>query len=222
VSIGPDIAEALEEVGTAITIIKSGGAETTGEYIHYKINNQATKPFIREFFVDGWFYYNTATSAGDIIKFNVLSTYFLLMNLTPLLFENAIIQKNGVLYKCNVYPTLLRPREVRDPISYLTRTVWDTVTQFRGLITTPLYGHDYETDEEVGHFGLEVHEMYAQESLGIQINDRVFISSSEYYRVELIKPRRYEGINVYELGEDTRSWTTTTTTTSSSTTTTTA
>jgi len=93
------------------------------------------------------------------------------------------------------------------------------------LITTPLYGNVLETDEALGQLGLEVHELYARNIFDIKVNDRVKLSSDQYYRVESIKYRRYDGVTVYELGEDTRAYTSTTTTTSStstSTTTTTA
>lgn len=92
-----------------------------------------------------------------------------------------------------------------------------------GLLTTPLYGHDLATDEELGYLGLEVHELYLPESLKVQTLDRIRLTSTQYYRVETIKPRRYEGVDVFEVGEDSRpapSTTTTTTTTSTSTSTT--
>jgi hypothetical protein len=219
-TIGPDIEEALTEVGTAITITDSSGATHTGEYIYFIPNSQATKPFIREFFLEGWFPYNTVASSGDLIKFNVTSTYYMVMNLTPFMFENSIIRKDAVLYKCNVDAILLRPREVRDS-NYFSRTVWDiVVSSMRCLLTTPLYGNALEIDEAIGQLGLEVHELYARDVHGIQVNDRVKVSSSQYYRVESIKYRRYDGVTVYELGEDNRAYTTTTTTTTSTTTTT--
>jgi hypothetical protein len=220
-TIGPDIEEALDEVGTAVTIIDSAGVSHTGEYIYYKPNSQATKPFIREFFLEAWLPYNTAATSGDLIRFNVTGTYYMLMNLTPFMFENSIIRRDGVLYKCNVTAVLLRPTEVRGS-NYLTRTVWEVIEPtLRCLITTPLYGNELETDEAIGHLGLEVHELYAQDLHGIRVNDRIKVSSDQYYRVESIKYRRYDGVTTYELGEDTRAYTTTTTTTTTTSTSTT-
>lgn len=225
-TIGPDIEEALDEVGTAVTITDSVGTSHTGEFIYYKPNAQATKPFIREFFLEAWFPYATAATSGDLIRFNVTGTRYMLMNLSPFMFENTIIRNDGVLYKCNVEAILLRPREVRNAINYLSRTVWDVISASMWcLITTPLYGNVLETDEALGQLGLEVHELYARNIFDIKVNDRVKLSSDQYYRVESIKYRRYDGVTVYELGEDTRAYTSTTTTTSStstSTTTTTA
>jgi hypothetical protein len=218
-TIGPDIKEALVEVGQAVIVTDRLSVDHTPEFIYYKPNSQATKPFIREFFLEAWFSYDTPTLSGDLVKFVVTGTRYMLMNLTPFMFENTIIRMDGVLYKCNVEASLLRPREVRE--NYLTRTVWDVIASSMWcLLTTPLYGNQLDTGESLGQLGLEVHELYARDIFDIRVNDRVKVSSDQYYRVESIKYRRFDGVTTYELGEDNRSYTTTTTTTNSTTTTT--
>ena len=218
-TIGPDIKEALVEVGQAVVITDRLSVDNSGEFIYYKPNSQATKPFIREFFLEAWFSYDTIALGGDLVKFSVTGTRYMLMNLTPFMFENTIIRMDGVLYKCNVEAVLLRPREVRE--NYLTRTVWDVIAASMWcLLTTPLYGNQLDTGESLGQLGLEVHELYARDIFDIKVNDRVKVSSDQYYRVESIKYRRFDGVTTYELGEDNRSYTTTTTTSTTTTTTT--
>ena len=224
-TIGPDIEEVLDEVGTSYTILRDSG-NVTGEKTYYKSNSQVTKPFIREFFLEAWFPYNTEAIGGDYVQLLTTGDIYLVMNRTPQMFEDSIIKWDVVLYKCNVIIDILRPVESDGwNADYQKPTAWQYVHENKyALLTTPLYGHDLATDEELGYVGLEVHEMYAPLSLDIQSLDRVKLTSLEYYRVETIKPRRYEGVNVYEVGEDTRvnqSTTTTTTSSSSSTTTTT-
>ena len=97
-------------------------------------------------------------------------------------------------------------------------------TNRQSLITSPLYGTDLDTDEELGLIGLVINEMYIPSSYDCKVHDRIRLSSGDYFRVEAFKKRRYEGVNVVEIGYDTRatsSSTTTTTSSSSSTTTTT-
>lgn len=229
-TIGPDIEEVLDEVGTSYTILRDSG-NITGEKTYYKTNSQVTKPFIREFFLEAWFPYNTEAVGGDYIQFSTTGDVFLVMNKSPQMFEDAIIKYDVVLYKCNVVLDVLRPVEDDDwDANYQKLTTWQHIAnQKYGLVTTPLYGHDLATDEELGYLGLEVHELYLPASLNVRSLDRIRLTSLEYYRVETVKPRRYQGVNVFEIGEDTRvapsttttSTTTTTTTSSSSTTTTT-
>lgn len=215
-TIGPDIQEALDEVGISIFITGVSDVEgTTKEYIYYKPNAQATKPFIREFFLEAWFNYMTTALSGGLVRFVKTGARYMIMNLTPFMFEDEVIRRDAVLYKCNVNAVLLRPREVRE--NYLTRTVWDIISSSMWcLLTTPLYGNVLETDEALAQLGLEVHELYARDIYGIQVNDRVKLSSDQYYRVESIKYRRFDGVTVYELGEDNRAYSTTTTTSTSS------
>lgn len=228
-TIGPDIAEVLQEVGIAITIEDVDGNQTTGEYSYTEPNSQVTKPFIKEFFLEGWLSYITAANVGDYIIFGVTGDRYIVMNKTPQIFENAVIKYDIILYKTNVVVDVLRPttdESNRDAQTYQLVTTWSTIkADVNVLLTTPLYGHDLSEDEELGQLGLEVHEMYIPKDVGIQPLDRIRVTSTEYYMVSTVKPRRYSDVDVVELTEDTRpaaSTTTTTTTTSSSSTTTTS
>lgn len=219
-SIGPEIKEVLQEVGATYTILRDVG-NVTGEKTYYKTNSQVTKPFIREFFLEAWFQYDTSAIGGDYIQFSVTGDIFIVMNSTPYLFENQVIRYDVVLYKCNEIVDVVRPIEGDDwNADYRKLTTWRYIAEQKPvLITTPLFGHDLATDEELGYLGLTVNEMFAPSSLGIQILDRIRITSTDYHRIETIKRRRYKDVDVFELGEDSRvAQSTTTTTTTSSTT----
>ena len=78
-------------------------------------------------------------------------------------------------------------------------------------------------EKELGILGIETHEVYIQSSVGLQELDRIkVLGTNEFYRVEGIRRRRYEAVDVVKVGEDVRPSTTTTTTFSTTTTTTTA
>ena len=223
-SIGPDAKAVYAEVGVSFTILRDSG-NITGEYLVFKPNSQVTKPFIQEFFLEASIAYDTDTVAGDIIQFVVTSDKYLVMNNTPILFVDEIYKYASVLYKTNVSVDILRPSESRNSHTYQYETTWTMVKgSVDALLTTPLYGHSLESDEELGLIGVELNEFYIPSSIGVQVLDRIRVAPSEYYRVETVKKRRYSAVDVIELSEDTRlmhSTTTTTTTTTSSTTTTT-
>jgi len=223
-TIGPDIKEAIVEIGTLFTIERESG-DITGEYLSYKSNAQVTKPFIREFFLDAELCYDTEGIGGDIIKFNATGTRYIIMNRTPIQFEDTVIKWETTLYKSNTLINVYRQSLVRNSQTYRMDVTWSLVEYNRyALITSPLYGIDLETDEQLGLLGLQVHEMYVPTSYDIKAHDRVLvIGENEYFRVEAVKKRRYEGVNVLEIGYDTRATSTTTSSsTSTSTTTTTA
>jgi len=219
-SIGPDIKDVLREVGVSYTILRDAG-NITGEYIFTKSNAQVTKPFIREFFLEGFISYDTDVAVGDIIQMNTSSKNYMVMNKTPELLEDIVYRYSVVLYLCNVIADILRPSDLEATADnrWLSGINWSYIArQTNCLITTPLYGHELSIDDQIGALGIEVYEMYAPSSLGIQALDRVRISSIEYYQVETVKSRRYEAVDVFELGEDTRGSITTTTTTTTTTT----
>jgi len=218
-SIGPDIKEVLAEVGVKYTILRDAG-NISGEYLTYKQNAQVTKPFIREYFLEAALSYDTRVVAGDIIQFNATEDTYIIMNSTPALFENTVIKYESVLYKTNVLIDILRPTNVRDENTYQMRTIWTPIkTRARALISVPMFGISLDTNEELGLIGIGNYELYVPTSYGAQVLDRIRVTSTEYYRVETVKRRRYKDVDVLDIGDDvgpTTSTTTTSTTTSSS------
>lgn len=212
-TIGPDIEEVLEEVGTSFTILRDSG-NVTGEYLDFEPNSQVTKPFIREFFLEAMLKYNTAVVSGDVIRFDVTQDCYMVMNFTPSMFENAVINYDAVLYKTNVHLAIYRATTVQDS-NYHDRTVWTLIkTNVKALLTSPLYGSSLDEDRELGALGLQMQEIYLPLSVGIQTLDKIVVlETGEHWKVDSIKLRRFVAITVAELGEDTREWTTTTTTT---------
>ena len=204
-TIGPDIKEVYEEVGTAFTILRTGG-DVAGGHLHFNLNRQVTKPFIREFFVEAFFAYDTGTQPGEVLKFDTTADVYLVMNKTPQLFEDEIIQYHGVLYKCNVSGELQRPSgEAEWDTDYRKQTVFETLeSECYALQTEALYGHDLDTDEELGMLGVENHELYLSASWEIRQLDRYVPVSGENFRVDVIKKRRYPAVDVAELSKDTR------------------
>ena len=204
--IGEDIKEVFRDVGTAYTIFRDSG-NLSGEYLDSFLNSQVTKPFIRAFFLESSLPYDTRAIAGDIIQFDITSDKYMLMNKTPELFENDVNTNECVLYKCNVSGELSRPVVTdRCPTqTYHSVQEFSTVNAAcNALMTEQLFGHDLETDEELGMIGLQKHELYVPRSVDPQVLDRYEGQSGEYFMVTSIKKRRYDAAYICALEEDTR------------------
>ena len=205
-SIGDDIKEAFEDVGTVYTVHRDSG-DISGEYLDFEINAQVTKPFTREFFLQATLPYDTSALTGDVVEFDTTGNNYLVMNKTPELFENSIITHEAVLYKANISSgELLRPSGETWPTqTYHKESQWENIkSDCYALQTEALYGHDLDTDEELGLIGMQNHELYIPHSYGTRVLDRFQASSGEFYRIETIKTRRFSNVDVCELGEDRR------------------
>ncbi len=228
-TIGPDIKEAIVEVGISYTIIRDAG-NIEDNWMTVKQNEQVTKPFIREYFLEAQLTYDTGTLAGDIIQFDTTGDRYIVMHFTPTLFENTVIRYESVLYKTNVKVSILRPGERRNPNTLVMETYWDVIAEDADLLlTTPLFGQDLETELQLGQIGIETHEIWCPSRYDFQLLDRVRVTagvgSGDYWRAESLRKYRFPECDVVKVREDTRPTTTsstTTTTTSSTTTTTTA
>ncbi len=209
-ALGSDIKEVYADVGAAYTSTRPGpgvsGEVETG-YLDFELNRQVTKPFIREYFIEASLPYDSVSAVGDVIEFMADGRKFLLMNITPDLFENEVFEYQGVLYKCNILAGKLErfSGEEWSDQTYKKDYVWDEIDDgIPALVTESLFGHSLETDVELGMLGLERHELYISASYGIKPLDRFTPVSGEWYMVTTIKSRRYDGIDVAELETDTR------------------
>jgi len=204
-SLGPEIKDVLEQIGTSYMILRPNSGELGTEYLDYEMNRQVTKPFIREYFLEFSVPYDSVVIGGDIIRFSDLRCY-LVMNKTPENFEDECLGYEGVLYKCNVSGELLRPSgEVWGSPSYRRPTVWTSAKlPAYGLITEKMFGTDLIQDEELGQIGIEAHVLYLPTSYGAQPLDRYWAASGEYYKIEVVESRKFDGVDVCHLSEDSR------------------
>ncbi len=205
--IGDDIKEVFGEVGVSFKIIRDS-VDLSGEFLDSASNEQITKPFIREFFLEASLSFDTLVIDGDVIEFlpsGETGEKYLVMNKTAEIFENEVIGFAGVLYRSNVSGELLRPSgESAWDDSYRKKTEFEVVRSVSfGLQTEPLFGGELE-DVELGLINIEKHELYLPSRYGVKELDRYSPVSGEWYRVESIKTRRYKGVDVVVLGEDTR------------------
>ena len=203
---GPEIKELFEDIGTPFEILRDEG-NISGEYLLYKTNAQVTKPFIREFFLETMLPYDSQVAGGDVLKVDDgTNRSFIVMNKTPENMEGEAFVNNVVLYKCNVSGELQRPSgEAPDPHTYRTLTQWETVKEeCHGLLTAQLYGTDVKDEEDIGRINLEALYFYVPTKFGVMTNDRYSPVSGEYYKVDEIKRREFDGVDVCHLSEDTR------------------
>ena len=207
--LGPDIDEVYEELGALVSIVNRSPV-VTGQRVLYDINAQATKPFIREHQLDASFPYDTLITTNDVIKIIVSDRHYMVMNKTPELFENEIVEWSSVLYLCNI-PTrahVVRPVEVRNSQSYNMISGWQVLidSPMYGLLSDRIFGTEIEQQsKEGGQFPIWKITLIAPKYYAVKPLDRLIITETEYYKIEAVESYYYPGMNQILLVEDTRS-----------------
>lgn len=204
--LGADLREVYDELG-AITHIVNRTPVVTTERILYDLNAQATKPFIREHFLDATLPYDTLITTDDVIFIVSTDKHYLVMNKTPELFENSVVEYNAVLYSCNLVSTACILRSVEIRVDYDMTTAWTIVAEapIYGLMSDRLFGS--EIDQHTPSVGQEAVwriDLYIPKSYGIKPLDRLYLTDTEYYKVESVQAYNYPGVCVAMLVEDTR------------------
>jgi len=206
--LGSDIKEVYSELGTAVSII-SRSPVIRGERIIYKLNSQATKPFIREHHLDSTAPFDTLITTDDIIRFDETGDCYLVMNKTPDMFEDSVVEYSMVLYKCNLPLSahILRPIEYRDPVSYEMISGWEVVVDspLYGLISDRVFGSMIDQEETgAGQFPIWRIDLFLPKRYDVKPLDRIVLSATEYYKIETMEKYNYPGVSVMLLTEDTR------------------
>ena len=207
--LGADIAEVYEELGADASIVNRSPV-VTGERILYDINAQATKPFIREHQLDASFPYDTLITTNDVVLMTATSRYYMVMNKTPELFENEVVEWSSVLYLCNLPLTahVVRPVEVRNSQSYNMISGWQVLidSPMYGLLSDRIFGTEIEQQsKEGGQFPIWKITLIAPKYYAVKPLDRLIITETEYYKIEAVESYYYPGMNQILLVEDTRS-----------------
>lgn len=204
-TLGDDIKDVFTEVGTAYNIIRDAEV-LSGEFLDETLNRQVTKPFVKEFFLEVSLPFDTRAVGGDVIQFIKDSRTFLIVHINPEDFENLSVTQESVLYKANVSGELLRPSGEGWDANY--QYGGDVMTSVRtpayGLLTERLFGPDIEQSVVIGQIEIEGQSLYMPSHYGVQPLDRYQVGSGEYYKIEAVEERRFNGVDVCKIVEDTR------------------
>jgi hypothetical protein len=212
--IGVDIAEVINELGITAIILRA--PLNLSEKINYDVNEQANNKFVREHLLTTSFAYDTVIISGDLLQFN--SETYLVANKTPDSFEGGIVEYVGIIYKCNLpaLSKILIPLETKNDDFTITLGWQVRKSPVYGIIHYNLRSVLLDSDASTGKETVYRLESFVPASYGVQPLDRLYISETEYYRVENVEKYLLPGIHVLSLVEDERALYTTASSSSSS------
>ena len=201
--IGYDIADVLDELGMCVEIQER--VRPIIEKVDYDSNSQMTKPFNAEHFLMMMFTHSSQIVAGDLLYAVAQNVHYRVMNCFPEIFEDTVIYKQGIVYKCNEVVSVYRPEEVRDPKTLRMITGWRPIhASVRCLVTDKLYGSELNTEMSFIQLDLRSRILYFPKKYEVLQKDRVMVMGSKPYEVTNIETNTFPGMNVIYLEEDTR------------------
>ena len=201
--IGYDIADVLDELGMCVEIQER--VRPIIEKVDYDSNSQMTKPFNAEHFLMMMFTHASQIVAGDLLYAVAQNVHYRVMNCFPEIFEDTVIYKQGIVYKCNEVVSVYRPEETRDPKTLRMVTGWRPIhAGVRSLVTDKLYGSELNTEMSFIQLDLRSRILYFPKKFEVLQKDRVMVMGGKPYEVTNIETNTFPGMNVIYLEEDTR------------------
>lgn len=211
-SIGADIKEVFDELGSPVHVYKYANGETYEEYVDTTFEVNHVYPWTSHYIVKAFLAYDTRVEAGDLITFMdepASPQRFLVTAMQSELFEAQVVTKESVLYKCNAVAQIKRRTEARNA-DYELQVLWPTVNSGEyGFFTGQL--ESYHTSEEGNTVSLlDRNLLYISDHIDLRIEDRCVIKDSmdevsgEVYEVELIETHRLPNIKICRLVDDSR------------------
>jgi hypothetical protein len=197
--VGADLKDALREIGVLVT----WDTNPTGEYVQLKANEAVKQSFLQEFVLDAVFPFDTSIQPGDVVYVPIMDTYYLCMSRLVKAFENEVIKYITRLYKCNITSgELMRPSQSSYNSQYKkTLTFPQVYTSIKACQTDVMAGID---KQEMDIIGLDKDELYISSVYETQQFDRFQSASGEYYMVDSVIRRRFNGVDICKLVPDTR------------------
>lgn len=205
-SIGVDIREVTNEFGIDGQILERESG-VIYERFQYESNTQMTKPFTAEHFLLTTFTDISSVVVGDLVFAPSQNVHYRVMNVFDEVFENVVIYKQCILYKCNTFVSVYYPKEEIDPITHSVRVTWGLRHGgIAALLTDKLYATRLDDEiQQVMEMDIKGLMLYFPKKFEVEIKDRITISTSDdVYEAMSLEVNTFPGMNVVYLEEDNR------------------
>lgn len=200
--IGTDIACVINELGTTATILRTVNIT---EKIMYEVNAQSTNSFMKDYYLDASFKWDTKIVPGDVLQFKGAS--YLVASKVPEDFEGNVVEYIATILKCNLPSTakIVSWSQTQDTTTYEITSGWSVkCSTAYGLVYKDARGTLTEELSPTGRTTTFKLLCIVPASYNVKALDRVVVSSTEYYMVQDVEKYEYPGLHVLTLIEDTR------------------
>jgi hypothetical protein len=205
--VGEKVKKAYTSNGTEIIPLKGATlTEHPSEYILTKLSNQATKVFIQEFYLKGYFPYDTVLVSGDYLRTVYDNETYMVMNLNNETFRNEIIQRHATLYKINNTVKVQRKVMVLNPSTFVDEPTW--VDQYDldipCVVTNTRFGAEVSDYNNIGEVLLDALLVYVSRHYDIREFDRLVFGTGETMMVENVDKYNYGFAYELKMTQDNR------------------
>ncbi len=199
--------KAFRKIGTTITPLTGFNlVEQPQESILTELSNQATKVFIQEFYLKGYFPFDTVCVPGDYIRTDYDGEIYQIMNLNNEPFKNQVVQKHATLYKSNNTVRVQYQTKVLNPQTYNEEIVWVDRhnIDIPCSITDTRFGAEISDYNNIGELVLDNAVVYFSRNFLVKELDRLVFSSGKTMKVDVVSQWNYGYSYEVEISEDNR------------------
>ncbi len=203
-AIADDVAEVMQELGTALTIHNSDGTTTTGEFVDFETYPDHSTLFTRMYIYSGTMASTSVIEKGNVVSFGNL--FFIVTNKIGSYFENALIENTVIFYRCNVIGNFKRYNDnPRYDDNYEREAEWELITSdVHGCLVEKKLTTELEDHLDVASISNETNVLYVSAANQIKIGDRWELTADERYRIDSVSKFEIDNVLVCQVSKDDR------------------
>jgi hypothetical protein len=203
-TIGSDVKEVMEELGTALTIYNRDGTTVTGEYVDFETYPKHSTLFTRMFMYSGAMAYDSVIEKGDIVSFS--GFFFIVTNKVASFFENDSIENAVVFFRCNVIGDFKKYEDTPEYDANYDRIAgWALIAgSVKCCLVDKRLTTDPENHAEIATISSDVLILYVSAIHDIKVGDRLEISEEEIFQVDTVSKYEIDNVLVCQMSKDDR------------------
>jgi len=196
--IGDDIKEVFQELGSPVEVNQHFGSPVT-EFVDPS-TFESSDPYTRQTVMEISLPFDSTIQSGDIITLTDNGTHLLVVSLNFQRFDQDIVTKEAMIYRCNVLGTVSKFSRTRDSNYKLVEDWVPTSDEIPCLITGDISQYSVNM-EEYGNFVGQQLSLHITGNVSVEKGNRFTTSDGVVFSITAVAPYRLNNVNICRIEE---------------------
>jgi len=197
--IGDDIKEVFQELGSPVAVNKYKNSDPVVEFIDSEFF-ESSDPYTRQTVMEVSLAFDSVIQSGDVITLTDNNTHLLVVSLNLQRFDQNVVTKEAMTYRCNVLGTISEFQRSRDDNYKLTEDWVPISDEVPCLVTGDISQYSVNM-EEYGNFVGQELSLHITGDISVEKGNHFTTSDGIVFNITAIAPHRLNNVNICKIEE---------------------